>query len=37
MLNSDPGLWEMAAQTLSHLSPTQAGPLAAGILKLQDW
>ncbi|XP_055418078.1 BRCA1-associated ATM activator 1 isoform X1 [Bubalus kerabau] len=36
MLNSDPGLWEMAAQTLSHLSPTQAGPLAAGILKLQD-
>lgn len=37
MLSSDPGLWETAAQTLSHLSPTQAGPLAAGILKLQDW
>ncbi|XP_010831531.1 PREDICTED: BRCA1-associated ATM activator 1 isoform X2 [Bison bison bison] len=36
MLSSDPGLWETAAQTLSHLSPTQAGPLAAGILKLQD-
>lgn len=36
MLSSDPGLWETAAQTLSRLSPTQAGPLAAGILKLQD-
>ncbi|TEA41310.1 hypothetical protein DBR06_SOUSAS9810131, partial [Sousa chinensis] len=30
------GLWETLAQTLSHLSPTQAGPLALGILKLQD-
>ncbi|XP_055266393.1 BRCA1-associated ATM activator 1 isoform X2 [Moschus berezovskii] len=34
--SSDPGLWETVAQTLSRLSPTQAGPLAAGILKLQD-
>lgn len=34
--SSDPGLWETAAQTLSRLSPMQAGPLAAGILKLQD-
>lgn len=31
------GLWETLAQTLNHLSPTQAGPLALGILKLQDW
>ncbi|XP_017453976.1 BRCA1-associated ATM activator 1 isoform X2 [Rattus norvegicus] len=29
------GLWEMLAQTLSRLSPTQAGPLALGTLKLQ--
>ncbi|XP_052024106.1 BRCA1-associated ATM activator 1 isoform X3 [Apodemus sylvaticus] len=29
------GLWEMLAQTLSCLSPTQAGPLALGTLKLQ--
>ncbi|KAI4532037.1 hypothetical protein MG293_018551 [Ovis ammon polii] len=36
VLSSDPGLWETAAQALSSLSPTQAGPLAAGILKLQD-
>ncbi|XP_042096234.1 BRCA1-associated ATM activator 1 isoform X3 [Ovis aries] len=36
VLSSDPGLWETAAQALSRLSPTQAGPLAAGILKLQD-
>ncbi|XP_007467481.1 PREDICTED: BRCA1-associated ATM activator 1 [Lipotes vexillifer] len=34
--SSDRGLWETLAQTLSHLSPTQAGPLAFGILKLQD-
>ncbi|XP_074201652.1 integrator complex assembly factor BRAT1 isoform X2 [Camelus bactrianus] len=34
--SSDCGLWETLAQTLSHLSPTQAGPLALGILKLQD-
>ncbi|CAI9173380.1 unnamed protein product [Rangifer tarandus platyrhynchus] len=34
--SSNPGLWETAAQTLSRLSPMQAGPLAAGILKLQD-
>lgn len=31
------GLWEMLAQTLSRLSPTQAGPLALGTLKLQHW
>ncbi|XP_028355358.1 BRCA1-associated ATM activator 1 isoform X4 [Physeter macrocephalus] len=36
VLSSDRGLWETLAQTLSHLSPTQAGPLALGILKLQD-
>lgn len=30
------GLWEMLAQTLSRLSPTQAGPLALGTLKLQN-
>ncbi|XP_024619291.1 BRCA1-associated ATM activator 1 isoform X2 [Neophocaena asiaeorientalis asiaeorientalis] len=34
--SSDRDLWETLAQTLSHLSPTQAGPLALGILKLQD-
>lgn len=34
--SSDRGLWETAAETLSRLTPTQAGPLAAGILKLQD-
>ncbi|XP_064449452.1 BRCA1-associated ATM activator 1 isoform X4 [Mirounga angustirostris] len=34
--SSSCGLWETLAQTLSHLSPTQAGPLALGILKLQD-
>lgn len=38
VLNSSScGLWETLAQTLSHLSPTQAGPLALGILKLQEW
>ena len=31
------GLWEMLAQTLSRLSPIQAGPLALGTLKLQHW
>ncbi|XP_057551830.1 BRCA1-associated ATM activator 1 isoform X2 [Hippopotamus amphibius kiboko] len=31
----DGGLWETLAQTLSRLSPTQAGPLALGILQLQ--
>ncbi|XP_058425382.1 BRCA1-associated ATM activator 1 isoform X3 [Diceros bicornis minor] len=36
VLSSDCGLWETLAQTLRHLSPTQAGPLALGILKLQD-
>ncbi|XP_023388556.1 BRCA1-associated ATM activator 1 isoform X2 [Pteropus vampyrus] len=36
VLSSDCGLWETLAQALSHLSPTQAGPLALGILKLQD-
>lgn len=36
-LSSDCGLWEMLAQTLGRLSPVQAGPLALGILKLQDW
>ncbi|XP_066868825.1 BRCA1-associated ATM activator 1 isoform X3 [Kogia breviceps] len=36
VLSSDHGLWETLAQTLSHLSPTQAGPLALGILELQD-
>ncbi|XP_047570025.1 BRCA1-associated ATM activator 1 isoform X4 [Lutra lutra] len=34
--SSSCGLWEMLAQTLSHLSPTQAGLLALGILKLQN-
>ncbi|XP_025867122.1 BRCA1-associated ATM activator 1 isoform X2 [Vulpes vulpes] len=34
--SSSCGLWETLAQTLNHLSPTQAGPLALGILKLQD-
>ncbi|XP_061064466.1 BRCA1-associated ATM activator 1 isoform X1 [Eubalaena glacialis] len=34
--SSDCGLWETLARTLSRLSPTQAGPLALGILKLQD-
>ncbi|KAG8523757.1 BRCA1-associated ATM activator 1 [Galemys pyrenaicus] len=34
--SSDCGLWETLAQTLSHLNPTHAGPLALGILKLQD-
>ncbi|XP_032250115.1 BRCA1-associated ATM activator 1 isoform X2 [Phoca vitulina] len=34
--SSSCGLWETLAQTLSRLSPTQAGPLALGILKLQD-
>ncbi|XP_037362944.1 BRCA1-associated ATM activator 1 isoform X2 [Talpa occidentalis] len=34
--SSDCGLWEILAQTLSHLNPTHAGPLALGILKLQD-
>ncbi|XP_032728679.1 BRCA1-associated ATM activator 1 isoform X4 [Lontra canadensis] len=34
--SSSCGLWETLAQTLSHLSPTQAGLLALGILKLQD-
>ncbi|XP_062945863.1 BRCA1-associated ATM activator 1 [Cynocephalus volans] len=33
--SSDCGLWETVARTLSCLSPTQAGPLAVGILKLQ--
>ncbi|KAM8765069.1 integrator complex assembly factor BRAT1 isoform 2-T2 [Rhynchonycteris naso] len=36
VLSSDCGLWVMLAQTLGCLSPTQAGPLALGILKLQD-
>lgn len=37
VLNSSScGLWETLAQTLSHLSPTQAGLLALGILKLQE-
>ncbi|XP_044088790.1 BRCA1-associated ATM activator 1 isoform X4 [Neovison vison] len=34
--SSSCGLWETLAQTVSHLSPTQAGLLALGILKLQD-
>ncbi|XP_032182937.1 BRCA1-associated ATM activator 1 isoform X2 [Mustela erminea] len=34
--SSSCGLWETLAQTLSHLSPTQAGLLALGTLKLQD-
>ncbi|XP_039082067.1 BRCA1-associated ATM activator 1 isoform X2 [Hyaena hyaena] len=34
--SSSCGLWETLAQTLSRLSPTQAGPLALGILKLQE-
>lgn len=34
--SSDCGLWETLAQTLRRLSPAQAGPLALGILKLQD-
>ncbi|KAG3260109.1 BRCA1 associated ATM activator 1 [Ictidomys tridecemlineatus] len=33
--STDCGLWETVAQTLSRLSPTQAGPLALGTLKLQ--
>ncbi|KAL2765968.1 BRCA1-associated ATM activator 1 isoform 1 [Daubentonia madagascariensis] len=33
--SSDCGLWETAARALSCLGPTQAGPLASGILKLQ--
>ncbi|KAF6080606.1 BRCA1 associated ATM activator 1 [Phyllostomus discolor] len=36
VLSSNSGLWETLAQTLGHLSPTQAGPLALGVLKLQD-
>ncbi|KAM5213623.1 integrator complex assembly factor BRAT1 isoform 1-T5 [Hipposideros larvatus] len=35
-LSSDCSLWETLAQTLSLLSCTQAGPLALGVLKLQD-
>lgn len=35
VLSSNCGLWETLAQTLSHLSCTQAGPLALGVLKLQ--
>ncbi|KAM7141545.1 integrator complex assembly factor BRAT1 isoform 3-T5 [Molossus nigricans] len=35
-LSSDCDLWEMLAQTLGRLSPAQAGPLALGVLKLQD-
>uniref|UniRef100_A0A8C9Q4P5 BRCA1-associated ATM activator 1 n=1 Tax=Spermophilus dauricus TaxID=99837 RepID=A0A8C9Q4P5_SPEDA len=35
--STDCGLWETVAQTLSRLSPTQAGPLALGTLKLQHW
>lgn len=37
VLSPDDGLWETLAQTLSCLSCTQAGPLALGVLKLQDW
>ncbi|XP_004617306.2 BRCA1-associated ATM activator 1 isoform X1 [Sorex araneus] len=33
---SDVGLWEVMAQTLNCLSPTHAGPLALGVLKLQE-
>ncbi|XP_036913809.1 BRCA1-associated ATM activator 1 isoform X1 [Sturnira hondurensis] len=36
VLSADAGLWETLEQTLGHLSPTQAGPLALGVLKLQD-
>lgn len=36
-LSSDCGLWEVLAHTLGRLSPAQAGPLALGVLKLQDW
>ncbi|XP_057343422.1 BRCA1-associated ATM activator 1 isoform X4 [Manis pentadactyla] len=36
VLSSDCGLWETLAQTLSRLNPAQAGPLAMGILTLQD-
>nr|XP_012614715.1 BRCA1-associated ATM activator 1 isoform X2 [Microcebus murinus] len=32
--SSDLGPWEMTAQALSRLGPTQAGPLALGVLKL---
>ncbi|XP_016068471.1 PREDICTED: BRCA1-associated ATM activator 1 isoform X2 [Miniopterus natalensis] len=35
-LSADCSLWETLAQTLGHLSPAQAGPLALGVLKLQD-
>ncbi|XP_055984382.1 BRCA1-associated ATM activator 1 isoform X2 [Sorex fumeus] len=34
--SSDVGLWEVLAQTLNCLSPTHAGPLALGVLKLQE-
>lgn len=37
VLSSGCGLWETLAQTLSRLNPAQAGPLAMGILTLQDW
>lgn len=37
VLSSESGPWETLALTLSRLSPMQAGPLALGILKLQDW
>ncbi|XP_053411728.1 BRCA1-associated ATM activator 1 [Nycticebus coucang] len=33
--SSDLSLWETAARALSCLGPTQAGPLALGVLKLQ--
>ncbi|XP_017495411.3 BRCA1-associated ATM activator 1 isoform X3 [Manis javanica] len=36
VLSSGCGLWETLAQTLSRLNPAQAGPLAMGILTLQD-
>lgn len=36
VLSSESGPWETLALTLSRLSPMQAGPLALGILKLQD-
>lgn len=36
-LSSDRSLWETVAQALGRLSPAHAGPLALGLLTLQDW
>lgn len=36
-LSSDRSLWETVARTLGRLRPAHAGPLALGLLTLQDW